>query len=747
MNRAPRPSFARPVYNRELGARLQRTNQLLHLGTSQVLRGQLVCRCNHTVLTASVCLPSSLLDEQGSSSVLEDVTGSNAEPGSSLSQQGSIDQCDVYSPVNNITTQQDLDAETLAEAADYSNHPFLHTAPAASDSSSSSVTDNDSSAHTLPDLNTSLPSPATFAAEFWSHPNLSSFLPHVSLERFFPQSPSPATSPAFSSAQASQQQSPEAEASAADTAKLWALVMLSLAYVHQSTATFVVPALLPIISPELELTDFQGALLSAAPSYLYAFALVPLGLLADRTHRPSLLALSMSLWSLLTIRTASSTTFPDLLSTRLAFAGAQAAQNPISFSLIPELFPTRKSFAMALYNTAIYVGRALAFLSVFLMGAPATTQVSAEMIPLDRLNLQKVSILYSSGSMAAVTPIYDYNYSIIEYAPSVIDHTSPWRHLLQWLAIPGFVLGAAMLLTVQEPRSAAAPPVPWWQRGVLGQLFPVPQQGGMGGAATAGGVGGQLQVAAASGAAAAAAAAGGAALDGAVVGDVAVEQTGGVAQTLKKLMGNTEFQLVTLAAAVNDMGSYALIAWHSTFYERVYGLEPAQYAPLLAAVLPIGGILGGVGGGLAADYLETKGLRYWLTVGATLAAAPCIAQSLLSPTYEGSFAALLIGAALSEAWRAPAQVMARTVAPPESASTASAVYLCIRNLVGGLGPLAVAQLSGHVGLQQALLLVPACFAGSGVLFAASEVVMARHRSAEVQGGDESPAASDGEKLE
>ena len=53
----------------------------------------------------------------------------------------------------------------------------------------------------------------------------------------------------------------------------------------------------------------------------------------------------------------------------------QAAQNPICFSLIPELFPTRKSFAMAVYNTAIYVGRALAFLSVFLCGSPSASQV------------------------------------------------------------------------------------------------------------------------------------------------------------------------------------------------------------------------------------------------------------------------------------------------------------------------------------------------------------------------------------
>jgi hypothetical protein len=75
------------------------------------------------------------------------------------------------------------------------------------------------------------------------------------------------------------------------------------------------------------------------------------------------------------------------------------------------------------------------------------------------------------------------------------------------------------------------------------------------------------------------------------------------------------FQATTVAAALNDLGSYALIAWHSTFYERVYGLDSGVYAPMLAVILPVGGIVGGVGGGLIADWLSIVGGRYWLTAG------------------------------------------------------------------------------------------------------------------------------------
>lgn len=59
------------------------------------------------------------------------------------------------------------------------------------------------------------------------------------------------------------------------------------------------------------------------------------------------------------------TDFKDLMLGRIGFAAAQATQNPISFSLIPDLFPNHQSTAMAAYNCAIYFGRALSFGAVY----------------------------------------------------------------------------------------------------------------------------------------------------------------------------------------------------------------------------------------------------------------------------------------------------------------------------------------------------------------------------------------------
>lgn len=93
---------------------------------------------------------------------------------------------------------------------------------------------------------------------------------------------------------------------------------------------------------------------------------------------------------------------------------------------------------------------------------------------------------------------------------------------------------------------------------------------------------------------------------------------------IRGLLAIKSFQATTIAAALNDLGSYALIAWHSTFYERVYGLDSGVYAPMLAVILPVGGILGGVGGGLIADYLSVVGGRYWLTAGALRVSCVCM---------------------------------------------------------------------------------------------------------------------------
>lgn len=74
-------------------------------------------------------------------------------------------------------------------------------------------------------------------------------------------------------------------------------------------------------------------------------------------------------------------------------------------------------------------------------------------MPLDAVDLQHVSLLYTQGEMAAVAPIYDYDFKILTETMT----ESSWRQLLFWLGPPGIVIGALALFTLREPRTAKPP--------------------------------------------------------------------------------------------------------------------------------------------------------------------------------------------------------------------------------------------------------------------------------------------------
>lgn len=201
---------------------------------------------------------------------------------------------------------------------------------------------------------------------------------------------------------------------------------------------------------------------------------------------------------------------------------------------------------------------------------------------------------------------------------------SAWRPLLFWIGPPGLAMAALALLTVEEPR----------QRGRSGRFMPLMtlskdsideedlntpigqlgQQAGapdpaaaaerreakplMGSRAAAAAV--DLATPPPPPAPAAAAATAVAVPPGTLVSVPEQAAPASVGESLGRLRGlvaDPAFLALTLSAALNDVGSWALVSWQATFYQRVYELEPSTYAPLLAVVIPVGGIIGGVGAG------------------------------------------------------------------------------------------------------------------------------------------------------
>lgn len=477
------------------------------------------------------------------------------------------------------------------------------------------------------------------------------------------------------------------------------LLICSLCYLHCSATGFALPAILPVIGSDISLTDAQGALLTTGYTLLYAAALIPMGLLADRVDRPKLLAAGVLLWSGLNSLASRAGSFSDLMLLRIGFASAQATQNPICMSMIPELFPKNRSTAMAIYNCAIYMGRALSFgFLMILANLGVSDAVGVKMVSFENLDLDIMSILYTTGDKVAVLPVYDYNASIIF---SQMEE-SGWRDLLFWLGVPGVFIAALLLITVRDPRSK----YPNAGARVLTKEAKALRDGFVRQTATM-----SASVADA-------------------ISDLKnksplseSDETTSVVEDVKMLLARPSFQATTFAAAMNDVGGWGLIAWQAIFYERVFSLPSDQYALILAAIIPIGGVFGGVGGGLASDWLSKTGNRFFLTFGASMISAPLIYWSLQSDSASDSFVFLLFGFALSECWRAPAAVMIREVAPASMGSTASAVHLCIRNIFAGAGPIGIALLAEPFGLQNAMTLIPFSYMVSALGFLLAEVLI------------------------
>ena len=533
---------------------------------------------------------------------------------------------------------------------------------------------------------------------------------------------------------------------------LWTLLLLSTCYLHASACSYALPALLPDVSLDLGLDDAQSAVLTSAALLTYSLLLIPAGAAADNVDRPRLLALGallrapvvlplvfslsllplagVALWSAATAMSAVAPTFPVLLASRFLYAAGYATQNPISMGIVPELFPRQRASAMAAYNTAIHLGRAVSFgagalavpppvvvrgaamaassLAAAVMspgggstaGMPEFPPAGAVTLPIERLedvaNLGGMGILYMTGDLLVLTPIMGSNEGGISIgetaragaAAAMAAVGLSWRDVMLGIALPGLVLAPLLIATVRDPGRT--------QDGASRATRRRMRMAG-----------------------------------GATEGDGMAEGFTTLVDSLREVFSSSPWRLITAAAVMTDFGAWALISFQSTFYERVFGLSAATYSPVLACILPIAGIAGGVGGSLLVDRLVANGnmqQRRLLLVGASLLAAPVMTASLLAPDWITSVVALLPATALAEVWRAPATVIVRDAAPKGAPGAATAAYLAVRNALCGLGPVTAAWLTHMTDLRHALLITPAALVAAAGLFYAAEVALDNERT-------------------
>ena len=112
------------------------------------------------------------------------------------------------------------------------------------------------------------------------------------------------------------------------------------------------------IKPELNLTDTQYGLLTGLVFLVfYAVAGLFMGVLADLSHRPRLIAGAIALWSLLTAASGAARGFISLAIPRALIGIGESALTPSAMSLLADRVPSaRMGLASAIYYMGVPIG-------------------------------------------------------------------------------------------------------------------------------------------------------------------------------------------------------------------------------------------------------------------------------------------------------------------------------------------------------------------------------------------------------
>ncbi len=116
--------------------------------------------------------------------------------------------------------------------------------------------------------------------------------------------------------------------------------------------------------PDLHLTVLQNQLLAGYSfSIVYSIAGLYLGTLADRTHRPRLIAMGLLIWSGATAASGLAQNFSQLAFARIFVAFGEATLTPAAIAMLADVFrPRQRSLASGLYYLGVPIGASFSFI-------------------------------------------------------------------------------------------------------------------------------------------------------------------------------------------------------------------------------------------------------------------------------------------------------------------------------------------------------------------------------------------------
>jgi MFS family permease len=450
------------------------------------------------------------------------------------------------------------------------------------------------------------------------------------------------------------------------------LAVLMVVYILNFIDRQILSILAEAIKQDLGISDADiGFLFGTAFAVFYSVMGIPLGRLADVWNRKKLIAVGLSIWSLMTTLSGFAHSFAALAFCRFGVGAGEASASPASYSILYDYFPPRiRTTILSLYSAGAFIGQGL---GVFLGG-----------------------FLLHRWAAAFPDP---------ESAPFAL---SGWQVAFFVVGFPGLLL-ALIVLLLREPRRGqgdgivtAEHPHPVQEASLtLVGMLPIGAAWALkrheaGRGAHLSNLAGGLLIAAFAG--------------------LMIQATGNIVQWIAVGFGMYTVLSWAQLLAIRDRVSFGLIFhcrtflwtvvgasatnfmiqsigfWSISYYQRQFGLNTEEIGKVIGTAAATAGLVGVVAGGLLSDLL-----RRWTAAGKLIvlliSLMMSMAASLLLLTarqveiaYVGSFALLLF----SSMGLGPSVSTLNDLVLPRVRATATAFgFMSTYLIAGAIGPYAI----------------------------------------------------------
>jgi predicted MFS family arabinose efflux permease len=217
------------------------------------------------------------------------------------------------------------------------------------------------------------------------------------------------------------------------------LALLTAAYVLNFLDRQALSILVEPIKRELGVSDARmGLLIGVSFTLAYTGAGLVFARWIDRGPRVAILAGGLALWSAMTTLAGFATSFAHLALTRIGVGVGESVCSPAAHSLLADAFaPKRRTSAIAIYSSGIYVGITLAFLfggdfgerlgwrtTLMVLGAPGIVLAVAILaLVRDPRRTEPEQIRPANSPDAVATPVPGVS------GANLLWHRTPWREM------------------------------------------------------------------------------------------------------------------------------------------------------------------------------------------------------------------------------------------------------------------------------------------------------------------------------